>query len=249
MAESIAKLLECAICLDVLKDPKALPCLHSFCLSCLENTVESPESEIIKCPTCREEHKLPDIGVKGFRDNHDLNYLKDQIVAPNQDNSSGPDIKSPSPKPSAPPMLTVYPEIPPNTESEFMPSKPTAPPMEMLQINQSPTPSELDNNTREDKHSENNDSTTSPQFSCPNLKMGCKWEGSQEEEHLKKHCQFEQGNCSHCEKRLLRKDLEPHEMLVCIERPAACSKNCGWIGRKAGLNGHLETCPGLYILS
>ena len=113
----------------------------------------------------------------------------------------------------------------------------------------SPTPSELEINTREDKHSENNDSTTFPQFSCPNLKMGCKWEGSQEEEHLKKHCQFEQGNCSHCEKRFLRKDLEPHEMLVCIERPAACSKNCGWIGRKAGLNGHLETCPGLYILS
>ena len=108
----------------------------------------------------------------------------------------------------------------------------------------SPTPSELDINTGEEKHSENKNSTTTPQFSCPNLKMGCKWEGSQEEEHLKKHCQFEQGNCSHCEKRFLRKDLETHEMLVCIERPAACSKNCGWIGRKAGLNGHLENCPG-----
>ena len=108
----------------------------------------------------------------------------------------------------------------------------------------SPTPSELDINTGEEKHSEDTNSPTTPQFSCPNLKTGCKWEGSQEEEHLKKHCQFEQGNCSHCEKRLLRKDLETHEMLVCIERPAACSKNCGWIGRKAGLNGHLENCPG-----
>ena len=40
MAESIAKLLECAICSDVLKDPKAFSCLNSFCLCCLENTVE-----------------------------------------------------------------------------------------------------------------------------------------------------------------------------------------------------------------
>ena len=89
MADSITKMVECAICLDDVKDPKALPCLHSFCLSCLENTVESPESEIIICPTCREEHKLPDDGVKEFRDDHRLNYLKDQIatcqiVAPNQ---------------------------------------------------------------------------------------------------------------------------------------------------------------------
>ena len=33
-------MLECASCLDVLKDPKAFSCLHSFCLCCLENTVE-----------------------------------------------------------------------------------------------------------------------------------------------------------------------------------------------------------------
>ena len=84
LLECVELSIECAICLDVLKIPKALPCLHSFCLSCLENTVESPESEIIICPTCREEHKLPNDGVKGFRDNHTLNYLKDQIVVPNQ---------------------------------------------------------------------------------------------------------------------------------------------------------------------
>ena len=31
LAENLEKALECAVCLDQFKDPKVLPCLHSFC--------------------------------------------------------------------------------------------------------------------------------------------------------------------------------------------------------------------------
>nr|KAG5705139.1 hypothetical protein BaRGS_030856 [Batillaria attramentaria] len=48
--------VRCAICLDTLHVPKALPCLHTFCLNCLQLhiavTVKS-RSDKITCPECR----------------------------------------------------------------------------------------------------------------------------------------------------------------------------------------------------
>ena len=59
------ELLTCAVCLDLLKEPKILPCHHSFCLACLENTLG--RSYFLQCPKCRREvnitrrglHELP----------------------------------------------------------------------------------------------------------------------------------------------------------------------------------------------
>ena len=39
--QAIEKLLECAICLERLKNPKMLPCQHTFCENCLQNLVEN----------------------------------------------------------------------------------------------------------------------------------------------------------------------------------------------------------------
>lgn len=36
LADSLGKELECAVCLEQYKEPKVLPCLHSFCKKCLE---------------------------------------------------------------------------------------------------------------------------------------------------------------------------------------------------------------------
>ena len=41
----------CRLCLDVLKDPRQLPCYHSFCLKCLQNC-ELNDSDELQCPTC-----------------------------------------------------------------------------------------------------------------------------------------------------------------------------------------------------
>ncbi|KAF7632422.1 RING-type domain-containing protein [Meloidogyne graminicola] len=58
--EQIERLLTCPICLDRYKQPKLLQCQHTFCLSCLENYVESNGGRPqVKCPECRFEHLLP----------------------------------------------------------------------------------------------------------------------------------------------------------------------------------------------
>ena len=42
--------LECAICLGMYNDPRALPCQHVFCNQCLQNVISTADP---KCPECR----------------------------------------------------------------------------------------------------------------------------------------------------------------------------------------------------
>ena len=84
MAEGIEKILECPICLEQIKNPKMLPCQHSFCLkNCLENLVDgssSTKNPVLICPLCREIFDVPINGVSGFPNNYILqNLLEKQI--------------------------------------------------------------------------------------------------------------------------------------------------------------------------
>ena len=56
--------LKCAICLEYLRDPKLLPCLHSYCNRCLLGV--KPNGNQIKCPKCRSCHQIPNGGVEEF---------------------------------------------------------------------------------------------------------------------------------------------------------------------------------------
>ncbi|XP_021345646.1 tripartite motif-containing protein 2-like [Mizuhopecten yessoensis] len=53
-------LLECPICLEQLRQPKSLPCLHSFCLECLGSYITKEVSgkmasaSSFSCPVCRK---------------------------------------------------------------------------------------------------------------------------------------------------------------------------------------------------
>ncbi|XP_063441933.1 tripartite motif-containing protein 59-like [Mytilus trossulus] len=53
----------CAICLEKLNTPKHLPCLHTFCESCLRTYItaifEKEHKQSIECPVCRTEVMVP----------------------------------------------------------------------------------------------------------------------------------------------------------------------------------------------
>ena len=60
--------LTCPVCFDCYDNPKTLPCLHSFCLKCIQQLpVDLDEAKYqISCPTCRKMATLPPNGVPGF---------------------------------------------------------------------------------------------------------------------------------------------------------------------------------------
>ena len=51
---SIRKNLTCQICDNLFKDPRILPCLHTFCCQCIETLLRNRplEEKQLKCPTC-----------------------------------------------------------------------------------------------------------------------------------------------------------------------------------------------------
>ncbi|XP_040578188.1 uncharacterized protein tn isoform X2 [Lepeophtheirus salmonis] len=67
--EQFDQLLTCCICLDRYKNPKLLPCQHSYCMEpCMEGLVDYVKRQI-KCPECRAEHRIPYNGIQGFPSN------------------------------------------------------------------------------------------------------------------------------------------------------------------------------------
>jgi len=73
--------LTCPVCYQIFKNPKYLPCHHSYCEKCLEKI--QVQSKII-CPECRREATVPVGGVKDFENNFLINRLVDELILKHQ---------------------------------------------------------------------------------------------------------------------------------------------------------------------
>ena len=84
--------------LEAHREPKVLPCCHTFCKSCLVGLVtesgpqltgsprtSTSKKDILRCPECRTEHDIPDGGVAGFL----TDILRESFVA-SRDKESEP---------------------------------------------------------------------------------------------------------------------------------------------------------------
>ena len=55
--------VSCSVCMQLYTNPKQLPCLHIFCLECLNNLARtSARNGKIKCPLCQREVSVPESG-------------------------------------------------------------------------------------------------------------------------------------------------------------------------------------------
>uniref|UniRef100_A0A8D9BW06 RING finger protein nhl-1 n=2 Tax=Cacopsylla melanoneura TaxID=428564 RepID=A0A8D9BW06_9HEMI len=94
--EQFEQLLTCAICLDRYRNPKLLPCQHSFCMEpCMDGLVDYVRRQV-KCPECRAEHRIPYQGVQGFPTNVTLQRFLElhiEITGELPDPTSGQTMK------------------------------------------------------------------------------------------------------------------------------------------------------------
>ena len=62
--DKLHKQLTCPVCLSQFESPKTLPCLHSFCLKCIQQLpVDLKKGKhVIRCPTCRKTAQVPNKG-------------------------------------------------------------------------------------------------------------------------------------------------------------------------------------------
>ncbi|XP_072040759.1 uncharacterized protein [Amphiura filiformis] len=70
-------LVTCHICLSEINTPKSLPCLHTFCRSCLTSWAEKCPNTLT-CPTCQEAYPVPPEGIEGLKGNFFVSKLKDR---------------------------------------------------------------------------------------------------------------------------------------------------------------------------
>ena len=81
---NLQKQAECPLCLETVNNPKTLPCLHSFCLECLDKHAGFARRQLqatIKCPVCQTSFQIPEgDSFKNMPTSYHLNQLVDVLA-------------------------------------------------------------------------------------------------------------------------------------------------------------------------
>ena len=73
--QMLEKEVTCALCLDLFKEPKKLPCDHVYCRDCLRSLALRSLNATISCPECRTATQVPDNDVNKFPTAFRINRL------------------------------------------------------------------------------------------------------------------------------------------------------------------------------
>ena len=75
--EKVNEIVTCPICLEELKDPRSLPCLHSFCFKCLQvHYKDKYPGDDVSCPVCRKVFQIPQGGLNSLP----LNFFFQNLI-------------------------------------------------------------------------------------------------------------------------------------------------------------------------
>ena len=94
---------ECSICQEIFRDPKVLPCGHSFCLQCLQRMAPPGTLTTIRCPLCQHVVQLPGRDVTNLPTNFALRDAQDARYGENRGAGGAPDNVDSSGAPGADP--------------------------------------------------------------------------------------------------------------------------------------------------
>ena len=82
LLDNLHEEVSCSVCMTTFTEPKILPCLHTFCLHCLNEILRtSGGHDIIPCPECRREVQVPSSGnLNDLPTNFRINSLLDVLA-------------------------------------------------------------------------------------------------------------------------------------------------------------------------
>lgn len=83
LKRSLSDVIQCAICISSPRDPRSLPCLHTYCQTCLEEfhnrCLEKKQVSVnkIKCPECQKVSELPPGGISKLPADFRIKQIED----------------------------------------------------------------------------------------------------------------------------------------------------------------------------
>ena len=89
-ASIVTDLTTCPICMDLFDNPKSLPCLHAFCLKCLQGYFKNSPGDEVPCPMCRKGFQIPSGGLGGLQHHFFAQRLVDFQKASNEEFGEAP---------------------------------------------------------------------------------------------------------------------------------------------------------------